>query len=548
MKITIFRALWNIKNQGGVLLKEVMPATVGTRTKYFETFKPKGEKPMTMLKKYPLIFIILALGLLFGLSGRSAASHAHPNPTTPAITLWVPGEVTPIMDSGDTYHDFLFEGLPDGIGLAPGPSEGTLNVFVAHEQTTIPFFGTADFQDASVSKLTVDTSTAQVIDASVAIPPDAGYKRFCSASMAGPAEGFSSYTFFTGEEANDITDLVAGAPYGPDPALDPQRQAGYAVILDAETGAFTQVAGMGRLNHENTVALPGFDQIALLTTDDTFTGPSAQLYMYLADSESDVWEDKGSLWAFRVTRTDEPINPNDPFNGANDYVDIQPGDDWEGHFIRVPKKIARGLTDEAPQAALENWSNENNVFQFIRLEDLAYDKNDPNVVYIADTGRSRVVPDPATGRLVRGPGGTVGLADNGRMFRMEFSPDNPRKVVSFSVLAQGDDPRVKDFVPFVSPDNVDTSANSLMVQEDNDGAKIWRYDLAGGSWSVVATVNDPDGESSGIVDASYWFGDGAWILDVQGHGLWIDQDQPEPGGTIFKRESGQLLLMVIPGS
>jgi hypothetical protein len=506
---------------------------------------------MTSYKKHHIGLLVVVLVLLFGLPGRSAASHPHPNPLIPFITLdpGVPAgsSVTPIINSGDVYHDFLFEGIPDGVGLAPGPSEGTVNVFVAHEQTTVPFFGTADFQDASVSKLTLDTSTAQVIAASVAIPPEADYKRFCSASMAGPGEGFSRYTFFTGEEANDIVDVVAGAPYGPDPALAPQRQAGYAVMLDAETGTYTQVAGMGRLNHENTIALPGgWDQLALLTTDDTFNGPSAQLYLYLADTESDVWGDNGSLWAFRVTRADGPLNPNDPFNGSNDYLDIQPGDDWEGQFIRVPKKIARGLTDEAPQVALENWSNENNVFQFIRLEDLAYDKNDPHVVYIADTGRSRVVPDPDTGRMVRGPGGTVGQADNGRMFRMEFSPDNPRKVVSFSVLAQGDDPAVGSFVPFVSPDNVGTSANSLMVQEDTDNASIWRYDLAGGSWSVVATVNDPDGESSGIVDASDWFGEGAWILDVQGHGNNVAEQQV--GNVLFKRESGQLLLTVIPGS
>ncbi|HEY5730003.1 MAG TPA: hypothetical protein VIS72_08120, partial [Anaerolineales bacterium] len=67
-----------------------------------------------------------------------------------------------------------------------------------------------------------------------------------------------------------------------------------------------------------------------------------------------------------------------------------------------------------------------------------------------------------------------------------------------------------------------------------------------GGWSIVATVNDPDGESSGIVDASAWFGPGAWLLDVQGHGLFVDQEQV--GNVLFKRESGQLILMIIPGS
>ena len=157
-----------------------------------------------------------------------------------------------------------------------------------------------------------------------------------------------------------------------------------------------------------------------------------------------------------------------------------------------------------------------------------------------------MIPDPTTGRTRRGPGGTVGLADNGRIFRFVMNEKNPRKVDSFSVLADGDAPGSGVYVPFVSPDNIGTSANSLMVQEDAANAKIWRYDFSSGVWSVVATVNDPSGESSGIVDASAWFGDGAWLLDVQGHGLFVDQEQI--GNVLYKRESGQLLRMTIPGS
>ncbi len=504
---------------------------------------------MAWRRRWPA-WVVLALAVAV-LPAPAAAGAPWLTPQAPFITLdpGVPAgsSVLAIISVGETYDGFLFEGIPDGIGLAPGAVDGTVEAYVSHEQTTVPFFGSADFQDASVSKLTLDTTTGAVVGASVAIPPTVGYLRFCSASMAGPAEGFSTYTYFANEEANDVVDVPTDAPYGPDPGLNGQRQAGYVVVLDTETGDFTQVAGMGRHNHENTIAVPGWNQLMMLSTDDTFNAPSSQLYMYLANHESHVWQDKGSLWAFRVTRTDGgPVDATDPFNEANDYLDIQPGDDWQGQFIRVPKEIARGTTGVPPQDALEDWSNENNVFQFIRLEDLAYDKNHPQTVYAADTGRSRIIPDPATGRLRRGPGGTVGLADNGRIFKFVFNENNPRKVDSFSVLADGDAPGSDVYVPFVSPDNLDTSANSMMVQEDADNAKIWQYDFADGTWQIVAQVNDPDGESSGIVDASHWFGDGAWLLDVQGHGLWIDQQQV--GDVIFKRESGQLLLMTIPGS
>ena len=512
---------------------------------------------MTKIKKYRIWFLLAALALVLALPVGSLANGGFLTLEPAAITLdpGVPtgSSVKAIISSGETLNGFTFQGLPDGIGLAPGPNQGSVDVFVVHEQTTVPFFGTADFQDASVSKLNLNTISGAdmgaVLAAEVALSPDAGYLRFCSASMAGPDEGFSNYTFFTGEEANDIVAVSDDAPYGADPALAPDRQAGYAVILDAETGESTQVPGMGRLNHENTVAVPGgWNQFALLTTDDTFSAPSSQLYLYLANHESHIWQDKGSLWAFRVTRTDDgSVDPTDPFNEANDYLDLQPGDDWRGEFIRVPKEIARGLTGEAPQDALENWSNDNNVFQFIRLEDLAYDKNTPRVVYVADTGATRVVPDPTTGRMLRGPGGTVGQADNGRIFKFVFNEKNPRKVDSFSVLADGDASGSSVFVPFTSPDNMDTSANSLMVQEDTGNASIWRYDFGSTSWSVVATVNDPAGESSGIVDASDWFGPGSWILDVQGHGTYVETEL-QPDGTLSKLESGQLLLMKIPGS
>jgi anti-sigma regulatory factor (Ser/Thr protein kinase) len=85
-----------------------------------------------------------------------------------------------------------------------------------------------------------------------------------------------------------------------------------------------------------------------------------------------------------------------------------------------------------------------------------------------------------------------------------------------------------------------------MIQEDTGEAKIWRQDLSSGTWSVVASVNDPRGESSGIVDASQWFGPGSWILDVQGHGMNINEEVVD--GVTVKRESGQVMLMKIPGS
>jgi hypothetical protein len=507
----------------------------------------------------------LVAGLVLGMV--PATSSAAPGFLTaePAyITLTGGGDVLPIITVGETLGGFLFEGIPDGIGLTKGEHRHTVDVYVAHEQSEVPFPPLSgalgppltDFQDASVSKLTLDTRTGEVLDADVALPASAGFIRFCSAFMAGRADGFDHPTFFANEESNDQIEVPPGAPYGPDPSIAPLRQAGFAVALDTETGDYRQIRGLGRYNHENTISLRGNrnGKIGLLSTDDTFDGPSAQLYLYLARNDRAVWNDRGHLFAFRVTeKNGGRVKPGDAFNDANDYLDLRPGDDLAGRFIRVPDRVADGTTDLAPQAALEEWSNEHNVFQFIRLEDLTADVHDPRTIYVADTGRDRVIPDPNTGRLIRGPSGTVGQADKGSVFEMVFARRNPRVVKSLTVLAQGDDTSGDAFVPFTSPDNLGSSAKSLMMQEDTSNAKIWRHDLGSGDWNVVATVDDPVGESSGIVDASSWFGQGTWLLTVQAHGTFQEsQVVPNPSGSgpdlTIKREDGQLLLMKIPGS
>jgi hypothetical protein len=473
------------------------------------------------------------------------------------ITLADPStsEATAIISSGDQLGDFLFEGVPDGIGAMPG-ADGNVEVFVNHEQTRVPFDGLADFEWASVSQLTLDGSTGGVLDASVALPQRVRFQRFCSSTMAGPAEGLDRYLYFTGEEAPDPLRVPRNAPYGPDPAYAPAnlRQSGYAVVLDPVSGEYTQVAGMGRHNHENVMVLPGaWDKIALYSGDDTFSAPSSQLYLYLAADEEAIWADEGNLLAFRVThKNGVRVRPGNPFNGANDYGDVAAGDHLRGRFIRVPGPIARGTTEVPPQDALERWSNRNNVFQFIRVEDTAYDPDVPiggnPVMYVADTGSSSAVPDPATGRLTSGTGGPFG---NGRIFQMTFARHDPRRVVDFSIVLDGNagpNP-LAPASPMKNPDNLGISSDSLMIQEDVSSgfeSRILRYDLSTGSLTDVAHVNTIGWESSGIVNAFEFFGDGAWLLDVQAHTVFVDQRVV--GDVTRKREAGQLILLRLPGS
>ena len=499
-----------------------------------------------------------ALTLAIALPASTFGSHPHPNPS-PYVALTAAaagGQIVPLINSGDSYHDVIFEGIPDGIGVVPG--SGTVDLYVTHEQSHVPFSGFADFQDSSVSRVTVDTNLKQVVGLDVALSPDLGFIRFCSAFMAGPEQGFDDYTFFVNEESNDIIDVVTGAPYGADPSIAPYRQAGYSVALNTATEDVTVLSRMGRHNHENTVVVPGgWKWTATLSGDDTFTAPSSQLYLHTANDADQIVSDKGQLWAFQVTATDEgAVDPFDPANDANDYLEIGLGDDWSGRFIHVPTDVARGVTAEAPQAALENWSNANNVFQFVRVEDIAYDPDSPRTVYFADTGTTRLAEDAATGRLIRlGAGGTN---SNGRIFKMVLNAKDPRIVDSFSILLDADTIPAAQGGPMRNPDNIAISSNSIMVQEDPpNNAKVWRHDLATGSWTHVATATQPIAETSGIVDVSDWFEDGWWALDVQSHinkteGTETLTYTTPISGTVLtykeRREDGQLLLMQIPGS
>jgi hypothetical protein len=233
------------------------------------------------------------------------------------------------------------------------------------------------------------------------------------------------------------------------------------------------------------------------------------------------------------------------------------------------KKIAKADA-VSNQTTLETASDALNVFQFVRVEDIAYDKRPgmQNIVYVVDSGRGAT--SPGTGNPF--------TSSNGRVWRLELDPSDPTKVLSLSILIEGDDAPVKTLGEIHQPDNIESTANSLLIQEDPGGsqqfpfgspdpnattARIWQYDLVTGTKHVVAKVNqsadegptDVDAasvgnlgawESSGIVDASDVFGPGAFLVDVQAGTLVITE---ELRGTLtYQRDGGQLGLLRIPGA
>jgi hypothetical protein len=510
-----------------------------------------------MKRSLAVLFVVLGVALTAGSAGAgdndSGFKTSQPAMLTP---LAAGASVTPIMNVGETLNSgYLMETIPDGIALRTR-GEGRVDVYLNHETSLVPFpftpstgVGFSDFSNAMLSQLTLNQHSAGVLQGEYAIPSEANFQRFCSNFLVGPEQGFERELVLTNEEATDFVNRTGTAwPPGPN-----AEQAGVVVAYDVKSGAYRAIYGMGRHNHENSVALPGYGHPVVLSGDDTFLAPSSQLYMYSAANGQAVWNDEGQLWAFKS---------ND--SNVNDYSDLSGAATVSGQFIPVPSSVARG-----DQTALENWSNANDVFQFIRVEDIAYDKNTPNVVYFADTGEPRARAGVGPARMTRASSGG-GPFPNGRIFKMMLDPTDPTQVTSLSILIEGDPNGAASAgdVSFIhNPDNVETTGNSLLIQEDPGSqnqyaasnsagttARIWRYDLITQALTVVAKVdqsqdpaaNQGSWESSGIVDASSAFGPGAFLVSIQAHTIFVQQEQR--GLLTFKREAGQLLVFRVPGA
>jgi len=582
----------------------------------------------------------VAAGVVVMLAVSASAATAGDNDSgfqtsvAPMITVIDPAEPTEaIITTGETTPSgYRFESIPDGIAIR-ARGQGRLDVYVNHETSTVPFpfnapFGGTppteanqnDFDNSQVSHLILNQHSAGVLSAKYAIGSGANLQRFCSSYMGTEAEGFDRPIYFANEEAQDW--VFRNGTAFPGPGLVPAgtagaEQTGVTVAFDAQTGKSKTIYGMGRFNHENTVSVPLDEDLFVLSTDDTFfttqlTSPYkpawSQLYTYIAPDREALWNDEGDLWAFV---SDTP--------GYDDYFDFAPGATTtiDGHFIKVPKSIATGKnpatgadwlsTDftspdmlepppvagappNGPQWVLDQWgNNENNgtgedVFRFVRLEDLAYDKRPgmSNVVYIADTGRATAGASQA------------GRSTNGRIWKLVLDPSDPTDNAKLSILVEGDDNPVAStnaalaFNEIHQPDNMDTTANgSLLVTEDPSSAnqyafprdanetpaRVWRIDLTaanpdaskvtaaeadqsldeapGYDVDAASRANMGNWEASGIIDVSSVFGEGAFLVTIQAHSLWIEKadgpDQLTPAGKdyTFKREGGQLALIFL---
>ena len=110
------------------------------------------------------------------------------------------------------------------------------------------------------------------------------------------------------------------------PIGDPdEEENGVVLALDVKSKQYHVIYGMGRHNHENNVAIPGFDDLVVLSGDDTFTsgpltgvpappegtppisGPvfAQSLYSYIASDTDSLLADEGD--SGRSWSTTQPL-------------------------------------------------------------------------------------------------------------------------------------------------------------------------------------------------------------------------------------------------
>jgi hypothetical protein len=489
----------------------------------------------------------------------SASTHAHAGEYTAvkpyAVAVSADYLVQPLLSVGDQVPNtsdptktFQMIGIPDGLGATKGHGNTTI-LYMNHELTSTalsePNIGGPLNRGAFVSRFVLDKNgsvisgeraynsvhdeeTGTVLPAPEFGNTTPGLGRFCSGSLSYKEAGFDRPIFFANEES---------APPG---TFDTKGALAWAVF-DNEIHSLVK---HGRFAWENALARPDAGEwTVVMGMEDGPATLDNQLYMYVGKKNrargasvlSRNGLDTGKLYVF-VSDTPGKTGENNFTSGS-----------IVGHWVELPDQTS------VDQATLEAQTDAVGGFTFVRIEDGAWDKKDKNRFYFVTTGS--------------GPASTGNVL--GRAYQVDFDKKNILGTTKLTIVYNGDTVAAAGGDIGFAPDNIDTSKDYLMIQEDGtsqsrpeyakrarDGS-IWRHDLKNGfAAKRIVELNPPGAEilppatvppavgagvweTSGIIDAASFFGNDSWLFVVQAHGPSL---APVPNTV----EDGQILLM-LPG-
>ncbi len=462
------------------------------------------------------------------------------------LALLTTGESVP--RTGDSSRAYRMGGIPDGLGLRAINNQ-VAQLFMNHEiasfesiHAEIP--GPAH-RGAYISEFLLNRKDAHILSGGIAynkihlggwnaaLTPTFG--NFCSGFLGGSAEGLTTPIYLTGEETKEDS-------------LTFSKKGGHAVAV-ADNKAYV-LPDFGRMSFENIVVVPTNNpkQTVAFALED---GPShgSQLYMYvgekiISDRNDHVLLRNGLLGGkLYVFATSDQRDEGEFTKGVLQGKWVEP--------IKGRPNLMQGLS-EVSREDLDTWSRvsqdgHDSSFNFDRIEDGTYDRNEKGVFYFATTG------DPKSNRN-----------RFGRIYKLAFDPTQPLSVSKpprLEIIMAGDSAN-----GFVSPDNMDLdSEGHLMICEDLNLAMprlpaLWMMDLKSKGLRKIAEINysavpaesRPSGksdywETTGIIDASSVLGRGKWLVNVQAHSISNSQAgafQNLPASQNLV-QGGQLLMLTV---
>ncbi len=461
----------------------------------------------------------------------------------------------PVLNGSGQYR---MVGIPDGLG-AHSNGNGTSTLYMNHELPAFtrppappgpivsePYVGGPKNRGAIVSQFILDEdgdpiagrrAYDRIFNENTFVGPaptvdntTRAFSRFCSGSIAGPPDGFDRWIYFANEEEGT-------------PANSFDGKGGLAVAI-VDNNLYT-LPKLGRFAWENTLVQPNQGKRTVIMGMED--GPAAldpgvensQVYMYVGKKDHRAGAgvlrrnglDNGELYV--LVPSDASKSSEASFTSGT--IDIE----WK----LIPD------AGELTAVQLEAASDAAGALRFARPEDGAFNKRNRNNFLFVTTG------------------GAAGVNELGRLYSLDLHPGNVTKGGRLTIEYDADAVVDAGGDIALSPDNIDVSAEYLMINEDgttesrivmaamNRDGSIWRFDLERSgidvsSKSRIAELDPPgrDGvpvgpgiwETSGIIDASTMFGPDSWLFDVQAHSPTAAPGDPTRTITV---EDGQLLLM-----
>ncbi len=461
--------------------------------------------------------------------GPSTAVRPYMVPTQPGV------EIVSLLTVGESAtNGYRMVGIPDGMG-AYDNGDGTITFLSNHELSSSAGIARAHgAAGALVSEWVMDKETLEIISGTDLIQtvldwdpgtqsyipsPSPALARFCSGTLAEPTAywnpdtgmGTQALIYNNGEEAG-----ANGRPYA-------------HIASGPAKGTTYEMAWLGNMSWENVNASPlTGDTTVVAGLDDATAGQVFFYYGQKTNVGNDIRRaglEDGDLYGLSIVGL--PPTPGQPQAGwgTNSAEDRDTG--LLGAESRRFELINLGDVAALNGNQLEAAADAANVTGFFRPEDGHWHPTRANDYIFTTTGSSGAP---------------------GRLWRVRFDDiQDPTQGGWIDMLLDGTEGTQR-------PDNlVVTETNHVLIQEDPGGSsllcRIWQYDLVNDKLFTVAQAN-PDffesgqpeflttnEESTGILDAREFFGDGWYLYNLQVH---LGDPDPE------LVEGGQYMMIYVP--